>query len=307
MAKFGTASAKSKAAKAKATAVKNKLGNKTDKTSKKKVLFEETDPDPPPDASPDPPPKERNAELDNLRNNDTFITLKLDFAIADAFPTNLLAKYKAFLTILKIVDESLIILSANLANRRDPILLPAKIPTNVTDMIPYFYTTSRPAKDKAVSIWTTARISHYADWEDIIETSRYGLTDDGMLMMYKRIQTLKTQIPGYFQFVDNNADSQDLYAQVCDDIGSHLTLTIHNRESFENNYAAMSANKKKRNNFLPTLHILNAPTVKKRISKTAYTDGSSLARHHVDSDLTSNLSKFSRNPHLLGKLIAPFV
>ena len=211
--------------------------------------FEATKPDPPSEDTSTPPPHERDAELDNVRYNDTFITLKMDFATADDFATNLYEKYKVFLNTLQIVDESLIILSANPSIRRDPIFQPEEIPTTVTGMIPYFHTTSRPAKDKAFFIWSTARISHDADWEDIIETSRYGLTDDGIVMMYKRIQTFKTKMPGYLQFVDNNADPQDLCAQVCDDIGDQFTVTIHNREPFENNYAAMQANKKKKKDF----------------------------------------------------------
>jgi len=249
-----TAATKAKAAKATANAVSNKLKNKGDKdkpdtTSKKIVNFEESDTDKPSNETSDPPPQERDAELDNVRYNDTFITMKVDFTTADSFATTLSDKYKSFLTTLQIIDDSLIILTANPTIRRAPILLPADIPTNVTGMIPYFYTTSRPAKDKAFSIWVVARISHNVDWEDIVETSRYGLTEDGMMMMYKRIQTFKTQMPGYFQFIDNNADPQDLCSQVCDDIGNKFTVTIHNREPFENNYAAMAANKKKKKNF----------------------------------------------------------
>ena len=70
-----------------------------------------------------------------------------------------------------------------------------------------------------------------------------------MMMMYKRIQTFKSQVPGYFQFVDNNANPLDICSQVCDDIGHGFTVTCLNREPFENNYAAMAANKKKKKNF----------------------------------------------------------
>ena len=255
MVKSNTAAAKGKATKAKANAVSNKIKNKgekqdiSDTTEKKKVNFEEGNPNKSPNETSDPPPHERDAEFDNVRFNDTFITLKVDFTTADAFAAILSNKYKTFLTTLQIIDDSLIILSANPTIRRKPIFLPADIPTNVTGMIPYFHTTSRPAKDKAFSIWSTARLSHNADWEDIIETSRYGLTDDGMMMMYKRIQTFKTQMPGYLQFVDNNADPQDLCNQICEDIGNKFTVTIYNREPFENNYAVLAENKKKKKDF----------------------------------------------------------
>ena len=249
MAKSTTAAARAKATKANANTTKKKRSTETKAEPKKKrVNFEKTKPD---SSSKEttPPPQERDAEIDNVRYNDTFITLKVDFATADDFATNLHEKYKAFLQTLQIVDDSLIILSANSSIRRDPIFQPEEIPTTVTGMIPYFHTTSRPAKDKAFSIWSTARISHDSDWEDIIETSRYGLTDDGIVMMYKRIQIFKTQMPGYLQFVDNNADPQDLCAQVCDNIGDRFTVTIHHREPFENNYAALQANKKKKKDF----------------------------------------------------------
>ena len=65
------------------------------------------------------------------------------------------------------------------------------------------------------------------------------------MILYKRIQTFKAHVPGYFQFVDNNADPLDICSQVCDDIGHGFTVTCLNREPFENNYAAMAANKKK--------------------------------------------------------------
>jgi len=254
MAKSNTVAAKAKAAKAKANAVSNKLKNKGDKLdplNKKKVNFEESNQDStkPSDKPSDSNTQERDAEIDNVRYNDTFITLKIDFTTADAFTTTLADKYKSFLTTVQIVDDSLIVLTANPYTRRTPIFLPADIPTTVTGMIPYFYTTSRPAKDKAFSIWATARISHNADWEDIIDTSRYGLTEEGIMLMYKRVQTFKSQVPGYFQFVDNNADPADICSQVCDDIGQEFTVTCVNREPFENNYAAMAANKKKKKNF----------------------------------------------------------
>ena len=124
-AKVKVATAAKVATKAKAIATKNKL---ISKAGKKKVDFF---------PSPyDLEPKERDAELDNICNFDTFITLKLAFTTAVDFPINLAAKYKACLTTLQIVDESFIILSAHPKNRRDPITIPSKNPTNVTGMIP---------------------------------------------------------------------------------------------------------------------------------------------------------------------------
>ena len=192
---------------------------------------------------------DRDGEMDNVRNYDTFVTLKIDFDTADNFHTNLGAKYRTFVTTLQLVDEELIVLSANPANRRDPIMKPTDIPNNITGMIPYFYTNSRPAKDKRFSVWATARISHNLGWEDIVETSRYGLTDEGIVMMVKRIQTFKTQIPGYLQFVDNDADPLDLTSQIQADIGTSLTWTLYMREPFELDYANMAAKKKRKKDF----------------------------------------------------------
>lgn len=161
-------------------------------------------------------------------------TGKMDNAhTADNFHVNPGNIYKAFVTTLQLDDEDLIVLSANSGNRRYPIRKPTEIPNNITGMIPYFHTNSRPAKDKRFSVWTTARISHNLQWEVIVENARYCFTDEGIVMMNKRIQTFKTQIPGYLQFVDNNADPLDLTYEIQADIDNSLTWTIYIREPFE--------------------------------------------------------------------------
>jgi len=259
-----SAAAKAKAAKATANALSNQIKKNRDKLDSlgtKKVNFEDTNPkhtEPPitttnttakSNKTSDPPSQERDAELDNLRNHDTYVTLKVDLTTADSFASILSDKYKSFFTTVQLVDNTCILLTANPEFRRPPLIHPADIPNTITGMIPYFHTTSRPAKDKSYSIWVVARLSHDAPWEDIIETSRYELSDDNMLLMHKRIQTFKSQVPGYLQFVDNNADPQDIYSQICDDIGYIFTWTCHNREPFEGNYVAMAENRKKKKNY----------------------------------------------------------
>ena len=96
---------------------------------------------------------------------DTYITLKIEFEDDTDLHINLRNKYIVFLTTLQLVDQDLILLTANPENWRDIISDPASLPSRMTGMIPYFYTNSRPAKDKSFMIWATARISHNIEWE----------------------------------------------------------------------------------------------------------------------------------------------
>ena len=133
MTKSNTTAAKAKAAKAKANAVSNKLkikGDKPDPLSKKKVNLEENnhDSNKPPNKTSNSTSQERDSELDNVRYNDTFITLKVDFTTADAFVTTLPDKYKSFLSPVQIIDDSLIVLTANLYIRRTPSFFPWTYP-----------------------------------------------------------------------------------------------------------------------------------------------------------------------------------
>lgn len=136
--------------------------------------------------------EDRDTEIDKIHNYDTFVALKIDFETAIDFHTNQARKHKALLTTLLLTDEYLIIASTNPANRRDPITDPKEMPTNITGVIPYFCTNSRSDKDRPFPVWATARISHNFDWEDIIEASWYGVTDDYIMMMIKKIQKFKT-------------------------------------------------------------------------------------------------------------------
>ena len=199
----------------------------------------------------------KDTEMDEVRYFDTYITLKIEFEDDTDFHINLRKKYMEFLTILQMIDQDLILLTANPANLRDIISNPASLPSRMTGMIPYFYTNSRPAKDKSFMIWATARISHNVEWEDIVENSRYDLTEENITLMVKRIQCFKTQIPGYLQFVDNNADPTDLSSQIVMDIGDDWNWTLYNKEPFELDYQKMAHDKKhkKKDFFASTPHI----------------------------------------------------
>ena len=64
-------------------------------------------------------------------------------------------------------------------------------------------------------------------------------------------------MPGYLQFVDNNADPTDLCNQIVMDIGDDWTWTLYNKEPFELDYKKMAHNKKhkKKDFYAATPHI----------------------------------------------------
>ena len=52
--------------------------------------------------------------------------------------------------------------------------------------------------------------------------------------------------PGYFLFVDNQADPQDLVSQIKDDIGCEWEWTLYNKKPWENTYGQASETDKRK-------------------------------------------------------------
>ena len=175
----------------------------------------------------------------------TFVQIKIQFNTAVDFLKILRDKYAYLLNTLQLVDDTACFLCANPDKDFDPIEVPEDLPKKMTGLSPYFPTSSRTSPDKAFTFWSTARLAHDVPWEDIVDHTNYDLSEEGIVLMRKRIQSFKTKTPAYFLFINNQIDPLDFVAQVQEDLAKDYDWTVYNRKPWETTFKQVPRDKNK--------------------------------------------------------------
>ena len=81
-------------------------------------------------------------------------------------------------------------------------------------------TTRCPKPGHEATVWANLRISHVSDFEEILNLISFGLQSNEMILMSKRIRAHKFNSPGYFHFICNQSEPEDIYNQIISDIGT---------------------------------------------------------------------------------------
>ena len=184
---------------------------------------------------------ENNSEdednLNDFRIYTTYITVTIKLAKDSDFIKYLHDKYTILIDTLLQVDEELLI------NPYDPkhdltdtrSLRTAKdLPSKMTTLQRYIAITSRcPKSGKGATIWANLRISHDSDFEEIMNLTSFDLESNEINLMTKRIQSDKSSSPGYFHFISNQSDPDDIYKQIISDIGDTWNWTLYSKIPWE--------------------------------------------------------------------------
>ena len=178
-----------------------------------------------------------NDSLNNHRMNTTYCTVTVKLPKNSDFIQYLHAKYTILIDILLQADEEL------LMNQYDPkhdyvnakfIRNAEDLPTKMTALQRFVAVTTRcPKPGHGATVWANFRISHDSEFEDIMNLTSFDLQSNEMNMMSKRIQAHKSQSPGYFHFICNQSEPDDVYNQIISDIGSTWNWTLYNKVPWE--------------------------------------------------------------------------
>lgn len=176
-------------------------------------------------------------DLNNHRMNTTYCTITVKLPKNSNFIQYLHTKYSTLIDILLQADEELLV------NQYDPkhdydnakFLRNAKdLPSKMTALQRFVAVTTRcPKPGHGATIWANIRISHDTEFEDIMNLTSFDLQSNEMNMMSKRIQAHKSNSPGYFHFICNQSDPDDVYNQIIMDIGSTWNWTLYNKVPWE--------------------------------------------------------------------------
>ena len=75
----------------------------------------------------------------------------------------------------------------------------------------------------------------------------FDLESNEINLMIKRIQAHKSSSPGYFQFICNQSDPDNVYKEIITDVGDTWNWTLYNkipREDFKNSSKKIDRNEK---------------------------------------------------------------
>jgi len=85
---------------------------------------------------------------------------------------------------------------------------------------------SKPGK--GANTWANLRISHGSEFEEIMNLTRFDFESNEINLMTKRIQAHKSSSPGYFHFICNQSDPDDVYKQIITDVEDTWNWTLYN-------------------------------------------------------------------------------
>ena len=195
-------------------------------------------------------------EINDFRVNTTFATVSFTIPASTDFLTGTIEYLHILFDNLIQADETVLWLPYDPKyDLTDTALIRQadKIPDKMTALQKYFKITSRaPKKDEKAVVWGNIRISHDSEFEDIQNLISYELNSNDINLMYKRVQCHTTENPGYLQFVCNQSDTDDIYAQIVRDIGEDKLWTIYNRIPWEGFSKARSPKKGSRDTYKDT-------------------------------------------------------
>ena len=220
----------------------------------KRLRFQKSKPDKHTDAAMDEmkdDASEDKFEEDNLndfRIHTTYITVTIKLPKNSDFIKYLHNKYTILIDTLLQADEELLI------NPYDPkhdltdtkSLRAAKdLPNKMTALQRFIAVTTRcPKPGKGATIWANLRISHDSEFEEIMNLTSFDLESNEINLMTKRIQAHKSHSPGYFHFICNQSDPDDVYNQITADVGDTWNWTLYNKipwEGFKTSFQKNSA------------------------------------------------------------------
>ena len=108
------------------------------------------------------------------------------------------------------------------------------IPIKMTALQRFFKITSRALKgNEKATVWGNARISHDSEFDDILNLITYDLQSNDISCMLKRVQCFASYNPGYFHFICNQSEPEDIHQQISHDIGEKWLWTLYNRMPWE--------------------------------------------------------------------------
>jgi len=102
-----------------------------------------------------------------------------------------------------------------------PVCDAEDLPTKMTALQKCINVITRcPRPGEGVTVWANICISHDYEFEEILNLTSFDLQSNEINLMSKRIQAHKSNTPGYFQFICNQAEPLDVYQQIITDIGT---------------------------------------------------------------------------------------
>ena len=185
--------------------------------------------------------------VNDFRVNTTFITVSFSTPANTNFLAEVLAKFTLVIDNLQQADDTTLILpydpKLDLTDTA-PLRQVSDLPDKMTALQRFFKITSRaPKLNEKATVWSNARISHDSEFEDILNLISYDLQSNDINCMIKRVQCCTSTNPGYFHFICNQSDSEDVYNQIVNDIGDKWLWTIYNRVPWEGSKTSKSIKK----------------------------------------------------------------
>ena len=181
--------------------------------------------------------EDMHEEINDFRINTTFVTATFTTPANTDFLSGVISKLGIIIDNLLQADDSVLCLpydpKHDLTNT--PLVRQVNdIPVKMTALQKYFKITSRAPKSKEkATVWGNIRISHDSEFEEIQNLVSYELQSNDINFMNKRVQCHTSDTPGYFHFICNLSDTDDVYAQIVSDIGDDWLWTLYNRQPWE--------------------------------------------------------------------------
>ena len=175
--------------------------------------------------------------VNDFRVNTTFITITFSTPANSNFLEEVISKFTLVVDNLLQADDTILILpydpKLDLTDS-SPLREASDIPDKMTTLQRYFKITSRaPKLNEKATVWGNARISHDSEFEDILNLVSYDLQSNDINCMLKRVQCFASTHPGYFHFICNQSEPDDIYNQIATDIGDKWLWTLYNRIPWE--------------------------------------------------------------------------
>ena len=191
---------------------------------------------------------------ETICRNIVFITVKITLRASNTFLADLRKKYINLLETMQEGDSTVKLLPVNTDKSDEWLSVPEELPTKMTSLNKWFSTSSRAPKSSVGTVWATSRISLEGNFEDLMNVTSYDLQDQQITLMKKRLQLHQTETPVYLQFINNEADLDDLKGQIQQDINATFEWTLYCKKPWEG-YGKNTFSSRKVEMLAKTLHI----------------------------------------------------